>query len=390
MSKKISILGSTGSIGVSTIDIVNRHPERFEVVGLAAGSNVELLANQVRQLSPRVVSVKSADEAKKLKNLIGSCPVEVLHGSDGVAYVASLDDVKMVVSSIVGAAGLLPTLSALRNGKVVGLANKESMVIAGELMYSEMKNGKGCILPIDSEHSALFQCLEGHRREDVRKLILTASGGPFLNKPLKEFDKITVAEALDHPNWNMGDKITIDSATMMNKGLEVMEARWLFNVAVDKIDVCVHPQSIIHSMVEYIDGSVIAQMGMPDMKVPIAYALSYPERIETGVAPLNLSEKRELTFFEPDFKKFPCLEMAFDVATRGKTYPAVLNAVNEVAVDAFLKNEIGFTAIPRLIRNAVEAHNPSNISSIEDVLEADRWAREYVKQSRVTGHESRI
>lgn len=376
MTKKISILGCTGSIGLSTLEIVEKHPDRFEVVGLAAGKNIDLLANQIRCFKPRLVSVQSPREVDSLKTMLGQNSLEIGWGAGGAQAVAAMDEADMVVSAIVGAQGLLPTLKALAKGKVVGLANKESMVIAGELMSQEANKSRGKILPIDSEHSALAQCLEGHRKVDVKRLILTASGGPFFNKPAQAFSSITVDEALKHPNWSMGPKITIDSATLMNKGLEVMEARWLFEVPIDRIDICIHPQSIIHSMVEYIDGSVIAQMGVPDMKVPIAYAMSYPERIETGTTPLNLFAKRELTFFEPDFEKFPCLKMAYDVGRKGQTYPAVLNAANEVVVDSFLKKRISFPEIPRILSKIIEVHEPRPVDGLEDILEADRWARE--------------
>lgn len=376
--KNISILGSTGSIGVSTIDLVQRHPDRFKVLGLAAGTNMEVLAKQIRDVKPLLVSVKSDHEKDKLMSLLSvSDQVEILVGVEGAEAVASIENVDIVISAIVGAAGLLPTLKAIQLGKTIGLANKESMVIAGELMAQEAAKSGSVILPVDSEHSALFQCLEGHRDQDVHQLILTASGGPFFQKPQNEFSSITKAQALKHPNWDMGQKITIDSATMMNKGLEVMEAHWLFRMPVEKISVCVHPQSIIHSMVEYIDGSVIAQLGVPDMKVPIAYALSYPERVETGVAKLDLFKQGQLTFFEPDFVKFPCLQLAFDVAKQGLTYPAVLNASNEIAVEAFLKDQIHFTQIPDLIKNTLDTHTAKPISSLDDVLHADAWTREY-------------
>src|SRR3990167_4314798 len=374
-TKKISILGSTGSVGVSTIDLILRHPDRFEVVGLAAGSNIKELERQIQKLKPKVVSVRSEATAKELRNLVGRNLVEIVHGVEGALQVAGMQDADMVISAIVGAAGLLPTLQAIQHGKTIGLANKESMVIAGELMRREASKKAVAILPVDSEHSALFQCLEGHRRADIKRLILPASGGPFLHKPMEEFDKISVSQALKHPNWSMGTKITIDSATMMNKGLEVMEARWLFDMPAEKIDVVIHPQSVIHSLVEFIDGSVLAQLGVPDMRVPIAYALSYPERIETGVASLNLAQTARLDFFEPDLVRFPSLKIAFDVARKGRTYPAVLNAVNEVAVDAFLKKKISFQRIFQTIDTVVSGHSPRPLSSLEDVLEADRWGR---------------
>ncbi|EKD42369.1 MAG: hypothetical protein ACD_73C00189G0007, partial [uncultured bacterium] len=340
MTKKIALLGSTGSIGLSTLDVIRRHADRFEVIGLVGGSKINVLLEQIKEFKPKYVAVKEEKDAIELSQKISG--VEILSGAQGAAVIAGLPEVDCVISAIVGAAGLIPTLAALKNGKIVGLANKESMVIAGEIMQKVARENGATILPVDSEHSALFQCLHGEKKESVRRLILTASGGPFFKKPIHEFEQITLAEALKHPNWNMGPKITIDSATMMNKGLEVMEARWLFDIEVDQIEICVHPQSIVHSMVDYIDGSVIAHLGLPDMRVPIAYALSYPDRIETGVKPLNLFEKKELTFFAPDFEKFPCLRIAYDVAKKRQTYPAVLNAANEVVVEAFLNQKIGF------------------------------------------------
>lgn len=378
MIKKISILGSTGSIGISTIDIVKRHPDRFQVVGLAAGSNLDVLIPQIKLLKPKVVSVKSEKEAAQLKQMLGSIKVDILHGPDGACVVASLSDANMVISAIVGASGLLPTLKALEKGKDVGLANKESMIIAGELMYSASRQSKATILPVDSEHSAIFQCLQGQKKENVKRLTLTASGGPFLKR--ENLKDVTVKEALKHPNWDMGAKITIDSATMMNKGLEVMEARWLFDMPVEKVNVCIHPQSIIHSMVDFIDGSSLAQLGLPDMKVPIAYALSYPERIETGVNTLDLWEQKELTFFKPDLKKFGCLRLAFEVATKGGSYPAVLNAANEIAVEAFLKEKIAFTQIEACVENTLNSHQFFPIKNLEDVLQADTWARDEAKK----------
>jgi len=380
--KNISILGSTGSIGVSTIDLVLRHPDKFRIVGLAAGSNLEVLSAQIRLLKPEIVSVQSASKVDELRSLLKDVKIEIVSGVEGACQVASFSKVDLVISAIVGAAGLLPTLRAIENGKTIALANKESMVIAGELMRQKANEHGVTILPVDSEHSALFQCLQGNRIEDVRRLILTASGGPFLHRPKEDFVNITRAEALRHPNWSMGQKITIDSATMMNKGLEVMEARWLFDLAIEKVDVCIHPQSIIHSMVEFKDGSVLSQMGVPDMKVPIAYALSFPERIETGVASLNLCEKKELTFFEPDFEKFRCLKIAYEVAKKGGTYPAVLNAANEIVVDSFLKNRLKFLEIPKIIEAVLEKHQSRAVNSLEDILEADRWARD-VAQSLI-------
>lgn len=378
MTQNISILGSTGSIGQSCLDFVRLHSQEFKILGLSAGSNLDVLISQIQEFHPQFVSVKNQNDANRLDQQCRQLGwnLEIFHGEEGAKRVASIDDVSLVVSAIVGAAGLLPTLEALKFGKTVALANKESMVIAGELMHQAAQ--KGQIIPVDSEHSAIFQCLQGSRTQDVKRLILTASGGPFLKRSRKSFDRITLAEALRHPNWDMGPKITIDSATMMNKGLELMEARWLFDFPVEKIAICVHPQSIIHSMVEYNDGAVMAQMGSPDMKQPIAYALSYPKRLETKVKPLNLFEVGSLNFYEPDLEKFPCLRLAYEVASKGQTYPAVLNAANEVAVELFLKEKISFMDIPRSIEKVLADHQPLPANELANILQADCWAREQV------------
>ncbi|EKD50409.1 MAG: hypothetical protein ACD_62C00547G0009 [uncultured bacterium] len=376
--KKISLLGSTGSIGVSTLDLARQHPDRFQILALAAGSNTRLLLEQIAEFRPRLVSVKSKQDYEEIKAQL-SCDTEIFYGDDGAQRVATAEGADLVVSAIVGAAGLKPTLAAIEAGKDVCLANKESMVIAGEIMSQKARQNRVRILPVDSEHSAIFQCLNGEHPDDVDKLILTASGGPFWNLPQSAFIHITREQALKHPNWDMGAKITIDSATMMNKGLEVMEAHWLFGMPVAKINVVVHPQSIIHSMVQFVDGSVMAQMGSPDMRVPIAYALMYPRRITTGVKTLDLPKIEKLSFFEPDLEKFSCLRLAFDVARKGLSYPAVLNAANEVAVDAFLKKQISFVQIPQFIDVCLQRHGPFAVSALEDVLAADLWAREFVK-----------
>lgn len=377
MTKKIAILGSTGSVGVSTLDVCRQHRDKFTVVALAAGRNMELLRQQILDHRPQLVSVASQEDADSLRAAL-SVQVKIVHGAEGVEEVAAHPDTTLVISAIVGAAGLKPTMRAIKEGKDIGLANKESMVIAGEIMSALAREKKVTILPVDSEHSAIFQCLQGSHPDDVENLILTASGGPFLHLASDQFKNITREQALKHPNWDMGAKITIDSATMMNKGLEVMEARWLFNLPVEKIRVVVHPQSIVHSLVEFIDGSVMAQMGEPDMRVPIAYALSFPRRVATGVKRLNLPERRELTFFAPDTQKFRCLALAFDVARRGRSYPPVLNAANEVAVAAFLAGRIGFTRIAELVENCLEQHDSHDLGSIDDVLVADHWARSFV------------
>ncbi len=369
--KGISILGSTGSIGVNTLNVIRLHPERFRVVSLAAGSNLSLLKEQVKEFRPEYVSLTSAEDAKELKGFSSS---EVGFGVEGATVAASMDGVDLTVSAISGAAGLLPTLSAVKAGKEIALANKETLVMAGEVVMAEARKRGVRILPVDSEHSAVFQSLAGHRPEDIKRIILTASGGPFRERPVEEFDAITPAEALNHPNWDMGRKITIDSATLLNKGLEVIEARWLFGLPPEKISVSVHPQSIVHSMVEYIDGSMMAQMGSPDMRGPIAYALAYPERVESGAAPLDLT-RAPLEFFEPDAVKFPCLRLSYDALKEGGTMPAVLNAADEVAVDAFLSGSIPFNGIPALIEGVMGAHDNLPEPSIQDVLDADAWAR---------------
>jgi 1-deoxy-D-xylulose-5-phosphate reductoisomerase len=374
--KKLSILGSTGSIGVSTLEIVAAHPDRFEVVALTAGNNLELLKRQIAAFSPKVAVVLAEDAARQLRRELPDSRTEILCGVEGLIAAATMPEADMVVAAIVGAAGLVPTAAAVQAGKDVALANKETLVTAGHL-FMRMVADKGVKLyPVDSEHSAVFQSMEGHRSEDIEKIILTASGGPFLNTPAPQLERVTVQDALNHPNWSMGRKITIDSATMMNKGLEVIEARWLFDVPVEKIDVNIHPQSIIHSMVEYVDGCVIAQLGTPDMKAPIAYALSYPERVSTGVKPLDLTTFSGLTFFRPDQEKFRCLALAYRAINDGESMPAVMNAANEVAVQAFLEGRIGFTGIASLIERTMEYHLPQPLTRIEDVLHIDRWARE--------------
>ena len=374
--KQLSILGSTGSIGVSTLEIVTAYPDRFRVVALTAGKNLELFARQIRQFSPRIAAVASPADVPQLKEMCSGLAVEILGGPEGLATAAIADETDMVVAAIVGAAGLAPTAAAVRAGKDIALANKETLVTAGHL-FMEMVSRYGVKLyPVDSEHSAVFQSIEGHRSQDIRKIILTASGGPFRNTPVEQLAHVTVRDALNHPNWNMGRKITIDSATMMNKGLEVLEARWLFDAPVDKIEVNIHPQSIIHSMVEYVDGCVIAQLGTPDMKAPIAYALSYPERIATGVRPLDLTTFSGLTFFKPDLDKFRCLGLAYRAINDGESMPAVMNAANEIAVEAFLNGAIGFLQIAEVIERTMDAHRAHDLKSIEEVLQADGWGRD--------------
>lgn len=373
--KQLAILGSTGSIGVSTLEIVASHPDKFQVVALSGGNNLELLAAQIRQFSPKLAAVADPQKIPQLRTLLGNYPVELTGGVDGLSAVATEPAVEMVVAAIVGAAGLIPTAAAIQAGKDLALANKETLVTAGHLFMQLVKQYDIRLFPVDSEHSAIFQSIEGHRSLDISKIILTASGGPFRETPLPLLQQVTVQDALNHPNWSMGRKITIDSATMMNKGLEVIEARWLFDVQPDKIDVNIHPQSIIHSMVEYIDGCVIAQLGMPDMKAPIAYAISYPERVSSGVQPLDLTALSGLTFTRPDLKRFPCLGLAYRAMSDGESMPAVMNAANEIAVDAFLSNRISYLQIAELIERTMDNHQAHRLHSIDEVLEADRWGR---------------
>ncbi len=376
--KNLTILGCTGSIGVSTLEVVRQFPDRFGVAALAAGRNITLLREQIEEFGPRLVSVMDEELADKLGQSLRhlSSPPQIVFGPEGYKRAATMPEAEMLVSAMVGAAGLLPTLAAIEAGKHIALANKETLVIAGEIVMALAAEKNVQILPVDSEHSAIFQSLQGNHRSALKRILLTASGGPFFNKGAEELEKVTPEAALCHPNWSMGRKITIDSATLMNKGLEVIEARWLFDVPVDQIAVHIHPESIIHSMVEYIDGSVIAQLGMPDMKIPIAYALSYPDRIPVQGPHLDLFRLGKLTFYPPDMEKFPCLRLAYDASKKGSTLPAVLNAANEVAVHSFLDGQIGFSDIPYLIETTMNKHKASGSLTLERIIEADRWARE--------------
>ncbi|WP_305041216.1 1-deoxy-D-xylulose-5-phosphate reductoisomerase [Geoalkalibacter sp.] len=379
--KNLVILGSTGSIGVNTLDIVAAHPDRYRVLALTAGNNIERLEEQIRAFRPEVVAVVSESQASLLRNRLGGAPPDILWGVQGLMACASHSSAHMVVSAIVGAAGLVPTMAAIEAGHDIALANKETLVTAGPLVMARAAARGVRLVPVDSEHSAIFQSLEGHRRGDVRRMILTASGGPFRERSLAELSQVTPADALNHPNWSMGRKISIDSATMMNKGLEVIEARWLFDLPAERIDVHVHPQSIVHSMVEYIDGSVIAQLGLPDMRTPIAYALSYPERIALNIPQLDLCQIGRLTFERPDLQKFACLKLAYEALREGGTAPTVLNAANEVAVDAFLHGEISFLNISRVIAAVLEQPWDHRLDHIDDVLRADRRARSRARKT---------
>lgn len=374
--KRLAILGSTGSIGVSTLDVVARFPDRFRIAALAAGKNLTRLGEQIRAFRPRLVSVAREDDVPALRRVVPEYGGDVLWGADGLHDVATSAEADLVVAALVGALGLPPTLAAVRAGKDVALANKEALVVSGELMTREAARRGVRLLPVDSEHNAVFQALHGHRRTDVKRIVLTASGGPFLYRAAEDFGSIRVADALRHPTWKMGDKITIDSATLMNKGLEVIEARWLFDLPAAQVSVMVHPQSIVHSMVEYVDGSVLAQLGLPDMRVPISYVLAYPERLPLDALPsLDLAEAARLEFLEPDFDKFPCLGLAYAALERGGTCPAVLNAANEVTVGRFLAGRLAFPDIPDVNARVLAAHESRPADDLDRILAADAWAR---------------
>lgn len=374
--KRILILGSTGSIGVNTLDVLRQFNSRFKVFALTANSNIELLEQQAREFKPEFLVVRDKKKAAKIKSDLGDF-TKVLDGEEGLIEITKNGEYDVLVSSLVGFAGLKPTIESIKRGKRIALANKETLVAAGKLVMSLAEEYNAEILPVDSEHSAIFQCLVGEGNSNIEKLIVTASGGPFLNKSSAELENVSVEEALNHPNWDMGSKITIDSATMMNKGLEVIEAHWLFNLPKEKIDVVIHPQSIIHSMVEFVDGSIKAQLSLPDMKLPIQYALSYPDRWESSFVNTNFPILKELTFYEPELDKFRCLKLAFDVLLKGGTAPCVLNAANEIAVDKFLNNNIKFTQIPDMIEDALDGINHHSNIDYETILECDRQTREY-------------
>ena len=373
--KKIVILGSTGSIGTNTLDIVSKFPGKFEVIGMTAGTNVDKLEEQVRTFGPALVAMSDEAAAQQLRVRCKGLPTKILGGTEGLVQTATMLKADLVISAIVGGAGLLPTLAAIKAGKSIALANKEPMVMAGRLMQEEARKANVRIFPVDSEHSALFQSMEGHRMVDIRRLILTASGGPLWDLTTEQMKDVTPEEALQHPNWKMGPKITIDSATLMNKGLEVVEARWLFDIPASQIEVLIHRESIIHSLVEYSDRSVIAQLGLPDMRTPIAYAMNYPERVPLDLPSLNLAEIGRLSFCAPDDTRFPCLRFGYEALTTGGTMPAVLNAANEIAVQAFLDRRIGFLDIAATIRRTMDFHVPREILTLDDALQADVWAR---------------
>jgi len=378
--KKIAILGSTGSIGVNALRVIQANPEKYQVTALAAGKNIKLLLEQIKRFRPLAVAVMEETAANELKaQLTNSGRPEIFFGTEGFIRLATMTEVDTIISAMAGAAGLLPTYSGIKAGRNIALANKETMVMAGSLVMAEARKHGVSILPIDSEHSAILQSLQGHPREDLRRVILTASGGPFRDLSLEEMSKVTPAQALNHPNWNMGAKVSIDSSTMMNKGLEAIEAKWLFDLKMDQISILIHSQSIVHSMVEYKDGSIISQMGVPDMIIPISFALSFPHHLKTRVPPLELEKIGNLSFEKPDMKRFRCLDLALKAAEIGGSMPAVLNGANEIAVESFLKSNIGFLDIPDLIEKTMASHKNHPIDSIETVMEVDRWARDMAR-----------
>ena len=377
--KKILILGSTGSIGVNTLTVVDEFKDEFEIAGLSANENIDLLQKQISKFSPKTVVVKNQTKAAELKSRMNGT-VEILSGEEGLLEITRRGEYDILVSSLVGFAGLGPTVEAIKLKKRIALANKETLVSAGEIVTRLCAEYGVELLPIDSEHSAIFQCLVGESEKDIFKLILTASGGPFLNKSTHDLKDVKIEEALNHPNWKMGNKITIDSATMMNKGFEVIEAHWLFKLPKEKIDVVIHPQSIIHSMVEFVDSSIKAQLSLPDMKVPIQYALTYPKRLQSRFVETNFPKIHKLTFFEPDFVKFPCLKLAYDAIGTGGTAPCTLNAANEIAVSLFLDGKIKFIQIPELIESVLNKTEIKYNPDIETIFDNDRQTREYLKK----------
>ncbi|HIT87616.1 MAG TPA: 1-deoxy-D-xylulose-5-phosphate reductoisomerase [Candidatus Coprocola pullicola] len=378
--KTISILGSTGSIGTQTLEVV-KNLGSIRVAGLTGNENVKLMEKQYYAYRPSKIAMMNMGRALQLRERLAGEPVSVLWGMEGIIEVATMKEVDMVITSVVGNVGLEPTFEAIRHGKDIALANKETLVSAGKLVMDEIKKKKVTLYPIDSEHSAIFQCLQGNEHNAVRRIFLTASGGPFRGKTKQQLENVTVEDALKHPNWDMGKKITIDSATLMNKGLEVMEARWLFDVSPENIEVLVHPQSIIHSAVEYEDGAIIAQMGEPDMKIPIQYALTYPDRIKNSYPKIDFSQRSMMTFEKPDLETFCCLSLAFKALKIGGTMPAVLNSANEVAVRKFIEKKIGFLDIARLIEKTMNAYTVKENYTLEDLLAADRWARNFAENS---------
>jgi 1-deoxy-D-xylulose-5-phosphate reductoisomerase len=374
--KKITLLGSTGSIGVNALDVLDKNPKKFKVVALTAGRNIRLLAQQILKFHPKIVAVQSRQDAERLHQILGvKNNIPILYDETGIEEVASYPSSDIVLSAISGAAGLKPTLAAIEAGKDIALANKETMVVAGHIVTKKARQKNIKILPVDSEHSAIFQCLAGQRPENLRRIILTASGGPFYTLSKADLKKVTLAQALKHPRWEMGRKITIDSASLMNKGLEVIEAKWFFNLDIAHIDVLIHPQSVVHSLIELLDGSVLAQLGIADMRIPIAYAFAYPDLMTNELPLLNLAKTGPLEFHQPDMNKFPCLELAYEAGRSGGTAPVVLNAANEVAVAAFIENKICFSDLPKVIEKVLHKHHTTNDPSLENILGIDGEAR---------------
>lgn len=376
--KKVLILGSTGSIGVNSLNVIREHPEKFVVAGLTANSNIDLLEMQIREFKPKVVSVRNKNNAEELAKRLDNS-IEILSGDEGILSAVLNSDYDILIGAMVGFSGLLPTIEAIKKGKRIALANKETLVVAGEIVTGLVAEFNAEIIPVDSEHSAIYQCLIGENLKEVEKIILTASGGPFLNKEKSFFETATVSEALNHPNWKMGNKITIDSATMMNKGLEVIEAHWLFGLSAEKIEVVIHPQSIIHSLVQFQDGSIKAQLGLPDMKLPIQYALSFPERFNNNFTRTKLPSIQSFTFFEPDFNKFECLNLAYQALKNGGNSPCILNAANEIAVEKFLSGLIKFSDISKIINEALNKIEHQTNPNLDEIIECDKITRDFVK-----------
>lgn len=374
--KRVLVLGSTGSIGVNTLNVIREYPELFKIEGLSGNSNIKLLKEQIEEFHPSFAVVCNKSGASQLKEML-TTKCDIYTADEGLVKAAEFGNYDIIVNALVGFTGLEPTIQAIRRGKRIALANKETLVVAGELITILGKEFGSELLPIDSEHSAIFQCIVGEQFDEIEKLIITASGGPFLNRDKEGLSKVSVLEALNHPNWKMGNKITIDSATMMNKGLEVIEAHWLFGLPKEKIEVVVHPQSIIHSMVEFIDGSIKAQLGIPDMKLPIRYALSYPKRLKTQSRKTKIPEVKNLTFYEPDLNKFECLQLAYDAMNSGGNAPCIMNAANEIAVDMFLKGRINFLQIPQIIKASLNKIENTRMEYLEEIIECDRRTREF-------------
>ncbi len=377
--KNISILGSTGSIGRQTIDVVRNNKNEFHILGLSGNNNIDELEQQIREFKPVVAAVMEDTKAFELSKRLGKCKTEIVTGVEGLISVATLPDIDTVLTAVVGMIGLLPTMKAIQAKKNIALANKETLVTAGEIVMKEAQTQGVKIIPVDSEHSAIFQCIQGSKTEDIRRIILTASGGPFRGHSLEQLQQVTLEEALKHPKWNMGKKISIDSATLMNKGLEVIEAKWLFNIPTEQIEVVVHPQSIIHSLVEYKDSSILAQLGCPDMRVPIQYALTYPKRIENNYEKMDFYQLGSLSFEQPDTIKFPALRLAYDSLKAGGSMPTVLNGANEELVELFLQRKIGFCEIPHILEKILEKHSIEYSLDIDKIIEIDLWARAHVK-----------